>query len=147
MKFACVKSVSFGIFLISVSLLMIFLAIIIPWYAGNFHSFYGFFVSILFASIIPSLALWIWFGTYYVIGNDILIARSGPMIFKIPVSQISVVRLNQKTIGGLWKPTTSWISIQIEYNKFDSVFISPVNQAEFIAELLKFNPAIVVKQE
>jgi hypothetical protein len=67
------------------------------------------------------------------------------MIFKIPIDQISVIKLNQKTIGGLWKPTTSWNSIQIEYNKFDSVFISPVDQEEFIAELLRINPKIQVK--
>jgi hypothetical protein len=146
LKYPSVKSTSFGIFLIFVSLLIIFLAIILPWYTGNIHSIYEFLISILFASIIPSFALWIWLGTYYIIDNEVLITRSGPMIFKIPVGQISVIRLNQKTIGGLWKPTTSWNSIQIEYNKFDSVFISPVNQEEFITELLKINPRIGLKQ-
>jgi len=146
MKFRCVKSVSFGIFLFFFSLLIPFLAIALPWYSGNMHTSSDLITRILFASIIPLFSLWIWFGTYYVIENEMLIARSGPIIFKIPVGQISVIRLNQKTIVGLWKPTTSWNSIQVEYNKFDSVFISPVNQEEFIAELLKINPGIGLKQ-
>lgn len=145
MKFKCVKSVSFGIFLFFFSLLILFLAIALPWYSGDIHSSTDLIPRILFASIIPLLGLWIWFGTYYVIDNEVLITRSGPMIFKIPIDLISVIRLNQKTIGGLWKPTTSWNSIQIEYNKFDSVFISPVDQEEFIAELLRINPKIQVK--
>lgn len=146
-RFSCVKSPSFGIFLISVSLLIPILAIALPWYTGDIHSNVDLIARTFFAFILPLLSLWIWFGTYYVIDNEILITQSGPMIFKIPVSQISVIRLNQKTIGGLWKPTTSWNSIQIEYNKFDSVYISPVKEDEFISELRRINPGIVVKQK
>ena len=146
MKFSCVKSVSFGIFLLFFSLLILFLALVLQWYSGNIHTSSDLIARILFVSIIPFFSLWIWFGTYYVIDNEILIARSGPIKFKIPVGQITVIRLNQKTIVGLWKPTTSWNSIQVEYNKFDSVFISPLNQGEFIKELLKINPGIAIKQ-
>ena len=88
-----------------------------------------------------------WFGTYYIIEKEILTARSGPQVFKILVSQISVVRLNQQTFGALWKPTLSWNSIKVEYNKFETVNISPENQDEFITELLKINPGIEVKKE
>jgi hypothetical protein len=146
LKFTCVKSFSFGIFLVAVSLVILLLAIALPWLSRDIHSFTVSIVRVLSVLIMPLLGLWIWFGTYYVIENEMLVARSGPMIFKIPVSKISVIRLNQKTIGGIWKPTTSWNSIQIEYNKFDSVFISPVNQEEFITELLKINPGICLKQ-
>ena len=54
---------------------------------------------------------------------------------------------SQKTFGSLWKPTLSWNSIKVEYNKSDSVVISPEKQDEFISELLKINPGIEIKQD
>ena len=144
-KFNSVKSLSVGIMLLSLSLLMIFLALVLPWYKGNIHTFLELAVQILFSLIIPGYSLWMWFGTNYVIADELLTARSGPMVFKVPINQITVIRLNQNAFGGLWKLSTSWKSVLIEYNKTESVFISPVNQDEFFAVLMKINPSIEIK--
>ncbi len=146
-KFTSVKSLSFGIFLLSASLLIIFLAIVLPLYSGDIHSTAELTTRILFALIIPVFALWIWIDTNYIIEEKVLTAKSGPMVFKIRISDISVIRLNQKTIGALWRPALSWKSIQIEYNKSDSVFISPSEQERFIAELLLINRDIEIRQD
>lgn len=146
-KFTCVKAVTFGLLLLSASMLMLFLAVVYPWISGNIHSLADLISRIFLGMILPVFSLWMWFGTFYTIEKDILIARSGPQVFKIPVGQISTVRLNQKTFGSLWKPTLSWNSIKVEYNKSDSVVISPEKQDEFISELLKINPGIEIKQD
>jgi hypothetical protein len=39
-------------------------------------------------------------------------------------------------------PALSLDRIEIFYNKFDSVIISPKNKADFVAELKSINPAI-----
>jgi hypothetical protein len=145
-KFRSVKAVTFGLFLLCISLLILFLAAGYPWISGNIHSMSDLVSRIFMGMVIPSFSLWMWFGTSYTIEKDILTARCGPQVFKIHVSLISVVRLNQKTIGALWKPTLSWNSMQVEYNKSDSVFISPEKQDEFIAELLKINPGIEIRK-
>lgn len=145
-KFSSVRSVAFGLFLLSACLLIIFLAIILPWFTGNVHTITELIIRILFALILPFYSLWIWLGTSYITDGEMLTARSGPMVFKIPIRNITAIRLNQKTIGALWKPTTSWNSIQIEYDKSDSVFISPSDQEGFIAELLTINRDIEIKQ-
>jgi hypothetical protein len=44
-------------------------------------------------------------------------------------------------------PALSMDRIEIFYNKFDSVIVSPESKLEFIAELTSLNPAIVVKGE
>jgi hypothetical protein len=145
-KFTSVKALTFGLFLICINLAILFLAVGYPWISGNIHSMSDLLARIFMGMVLPSFSLWIWFGTSYTLDKDILTAKSGPQVFKIPVSLISVVRLNQKIIGGLWKPTLSWNSIQIEYNKFDSVFISPEKQDVFIEELLKINPGIEIRK-
>lgn len=144
-KFHSAKSFSVGIMLLSLSLLMIILALVLPWYKGNIHTFSELATLILFSLIIPVYSLWMWFGTNYVIADKLLIARSGPMLFKVPINQIKVIRLNQNAFGKLWKLSTSWRTMLIEYNKTESIFISPVGQDEFIADLMKINPDIEIK--
>ena len=146
-KFTCAKAVTFGLLLLCVSMLVLFLAVGYPWISGNIHSMADLISRIFLGIIVPAFSLWLWFGTFYTIEQDNLTARSGPQVFKIPVSQITHIRLNQKTIGGLWKPTLSWNSIKLEYKGFDSINISPERQDEFLSELMKINPDIEIKPE
>jgi len=144
-KFTSVKALTFGLLLCFVSTLILFMAVGYPLISGNIHSMADLISRLLLGMIVPAFSLWRWFGTFYKIEKDILSARSAQEVYEIPVSQISAIRLNQKTIGALWKPTLSWNSIQVEYNKSDSVNISPAKQDEFIAELLKINPGIEIR--
>lgn len=59
--------------------------------------------------------------------------------------EIQTIRKIYKTRNPLSSPALSLDRIAIVYNKFDEVLISPKNKKEFIDELLKINPDIVVE--
>jgi hypothetical protein len=109
------------------------------------YSFTELIISSLIVILVSGLFLRIWFGTYYIIDDEILIAISGPLKWRIPIHEIAFIRLNQRTIGGTWKPTLSWDSIEIRYRKSKSIFITPDNQTEFLSDLKKINNEIVIK--
>ena len=107
----------------------------------------GLIISIFITTIVVGLFLWIWFDTNYVIDNGLLIAKSGPMIWKVQISEIIFIRLNQKTIGGNWKPTLSWNCIEIRYKKYRSIFITPERQDDFIRQIKQINDKIEIKEK
>ncbi|MCG6185903.1 PH domain-containing protein [Maribellus maritimus] len=146
-KFSCKKSRSFGEFLITVSLFITLVAFGLPVILKDTIDLVAFIVSSLFILITIGLFLWLWFGTYYIIDNEILIAKFGPLTWKVPINEISFIRLNQETIGGTWKLTLSWKCIELKYKKPRSIFISPNNQSVFIDRLVKINPQIEIKQK
>jgi hypothetical protein len=84
-------------------------------------------------------------GTHYSINENILKLRWGPFFWNINILEIVFIRLNQKTIGGFWKPTLSWNSIEIRYKRSKSVFISPNPEEEFISDLRSTNQNIEIK--
>jgi hypothetical protein len=57
---------------------------------------------------------------------------------------ITSIRKITETYNPLSSPAASIDRIEIFYNKFDSVLISPKNKKEFIEEVLKINPNIEV---
>ncbi|WP_339887700.1 PH domain-containing protein [uncultured Flavobacterium sp.] len=59
--------------------------------------------------------------------------------------EIQTIRKIYKTRNPLSSPALSLDRIAIVYNKYDEVLISPKNKKEFIDELLKINPDIVVE--
>jgi hypothetical protein len=65
----------------------------------------------------------------------------------MPISEILLIRLNQKTIGGAWKPTLSWDCIEIKNKKSGSVFITPDNLNDFIGHLKRLNERIEIKEK
>jgi len=62
-------------------------------------------------------------------------------------TKIDILKIKKiySTNNPLSSPALSLDRIAVTYNKFDEVLISPKNRAEFIAELLKINPNIVVE--
>lgn len=59
--------------------------------------------------------------------------------------KIQSIRKIYKTRNPLSSPAMSLDRIAIVYNKFDEVLISPKEREEFITELLKINPNIIVE--
>lgn len=123
--FAVRKSNSIGYFLWISSIVIGFVGIGLPLLIVDSISISELIISISIDTIVVGLFLWIWYDTNYTIDNDLLIAKSGPMVWKIPINEISYIRLNQKTFGGTWKPTLSWNCIEIKYKKYRSIYISP----------------------
>lgn len=88
--------------------------------------------------------IWCTFATNYTILNDILIIKSGPIVFRIKIDAIQKIENhNGILIPTMWKLGFSHRGIIITYNTFDDVYISPKNKAQFIAALQKINPNIL----
>jgi hypothetical protein len=83
--------------------------------------------------------------TYYIIDGGQLSIRSGFLVnIKIEISSITKV---MKSNSFLSSPATSFDRIEIRYNKFDSVIISPSDKSAFTEALRNLNPSIEVKLE
>jgi len=81
--------------------------------------------------------------TYYVIeGNQIRI-KAG-FLLKMLIS-INDIREIKETRNPISSPALSLDRLEIIYNKYDRVYISPKNKSEFIQDMLSLNPNITVK--
>ncbi|GAA3407500.1 PH domain-containing protein [Paenibacillus hodogayensis] len=80
---------------------------------------------------------WLWLATCYVIGGDGLLIRTGPLSRTVPFAGIS----EAKTIRSVSaSAATSIRRIEIRYNKYDFVHISPLDEQGFMTELKKRCP-------
>lgn len=80
--------------------------------------------------------------TNYKITDNQLYIKSG-FIYqsKIDINQIKKISHTRSILSA---PALSFDRLEILYNKFDSVIISPENKEEFVAELKKINPRIQI---
>ena len=86
------------------------------------------------------LVLGIW---YEITDNYMLKVRAGVFYnINVPIEHIHTI---EKTNSILSAPASSLDRIELKYNKYDSVIISPRHRDLFIQELLKINPNIQVK--
>ncbi|GAB3772604.1 PH domain-containing protein [Spirosoma horti] len=96
--------------------------------------------------IIISVSLFIahlFLTTYYQIDGQMLIIRSGFLFSKS--LNISTIKGIDETRNPQSSPATSIDRLEIRYNKFDSVLVSPKDKTAFIHALTMLNPAIVVR--
>jgi hypothetical protein len=147
LKFSGQRSTSFGIFLLISIAAIIFTMIGLPILVSKSIDSTGLLFSCLIGIPVIGLFIWIWTNTYYLIKENKLHIKSGPFFWKIPISDINVIRLNQRTVGGILKPTLSWQSIEIKYKKYRSIFITPDRQEDFINRLKEKNGKIEIKQK
>jgi hypothetical protein len=145
-KYPCKKDQSFGIFLLISSVIIIGFAYGLPILTNDKYSFKELIITSLFVIAIICLLLWCWFDTYYLIDKETLIAKCGPFIWRVPISEITLIRLNQKTIGGTFKPTLSWKSIEIQYKTYRSIYVTPDKIDEFLSHIENTNDKIEIKQ-
>ena len=87
----------------------------------------------LFPALIGiGLPLWVLTSTYYRFEDDVLIVRSGPFRWRVPVAKIKAV---QATSNPLSSPALSLDRLRIEYGNGRSIMISPAEKEEFLADL------------
>lgn len=79
--------------------------------------------------------------TAYTIENDYLYIKSG---FVSKVVDIGAIRKISETRNPISAPAMSLDRLEIFYNRFDSIIISPENKGEFVDCLKTINPAIDV---
>lgn len=77
---------------------------------------------------------------YTIRGDGSLKVRCG--FFVNILIDINLIRKIEATKSVLSSPALSLDRLEVFYNKFDSVIISPQNKEEFIAQLQNINPAI-----
>jgi hypothetical protein len=94
-------------------------------------------ISGFFAGIMIVIAILFHFTVYKLDGEHLIVGRT-----KI---DIKTIRKVYKTNNPVSSPALSIDRIAICYNKFDEILISPKEREDFIGELLKANPDIVVQ--
>lgn len=83
------------------------------------------------------------FNLRYTIDKDRLDIYYGFFSYKLSID-INSIRKIEKSRSILSAPAASMNRIEIHYNKFDSILISPKDQQEFIHNLCQINPNIIV---
>ncbi len=84
----------------------------------------------------------IFLNTYYQLAGNTLRIKCG--IFYNQVIDINTIRKISETNDAISSPATSLDRLEILYNKFDSVLISPKEKLEFIEHIKTINPNIEV---
>lgn len=100
-------------------------------------------IALLFI-ILDIFVLWAWYTTYYVLEDDALIIKSGPIKKVVKYSSIQSL---QKTSNPLSSPALSMQRIEIVYNRYQVTLVSPIHRDQFIAHLREMRPEIVLKPE
>lgn len=98
--------------------------------------------SALLMLALTAFCIHLFLKTHYVIDADNLIVHAGILYKKkIPVA---AVRKIMETRNPISAPAPSLDRIEIFYNRFDSVVISPKDKIGLIADLTRLNPDIEV---
>ncbi len=81
--------------------------------------------------------------TYYTIEQDILTIKCG-FLYNNTIDITTIKKITESN-NPISSPATSLDRLEIIYNKYDSVIISPKHKTEFINEIIKLNPNVEVK--
>lgn len=83
----------------------------------------------LLAGMGAGLPLWLLFSTTYSISSGVLLVRSGPFSWNIPLSEITRI---VPTRSALSSPALSLDRLRVEYGSRNAVLVSPLDQATFM---------------
>ena len=98
----------------------------------------------LFLNVILFLAIgYVLWKTEYTISKTNLNVKSSFLVNE-DIAILSIRRI-EETYNPISAPAASIDRLEIFYNKFDSILISPKDKKGFIADLLRINPNIDVK--
>jgi hypothetical protein len=98
--------------------------------------------GVVIVACIAAFILHMFSTTYYIISGNELKVRSGFLInIAIDIDQITKITPTNNILSA---PALSLDRLEIFYNKYDSVMISPENKEGFIAALTTINPQISI---
>jgi type II secretory pathway component PulF len=100
-------------------------------------------VLVIICIIFLSLLLHLFFTTKYIISQENLNIKSS-FFYNLNID-IKTIRKVSETNNILSSPATSIDRLEIFYNKFDSILVSPKEKKEFIKHLITINQNIEVK--
>ena len=98
-------------------------------------------VGVSICVITSAFFAWIWFNTYYEIGDEYIKIVSGPIRSKVKISSITSIK---RTRNPLSSPALSIDRLEVKHGKWDFSLISPKNEEKFCEILLEKNPNIIV---
>ncbi|WP_052352794.1 PH domain-containing protein [Neobacillus dielmonensis] len=98
--------------------------------------------AILVIGITSGLICWCWFGTYYEINGNQLKVVGGPFRWKIDIRTIKEVKSSRNILSS---PALSLDRLEVTYDKWGMILISPKNKQEFCKALKNVNSTIDVK--
>ena len=97
---------------------------------------------LLFILLVIAFIVHMFMTTFYIIKDQKLIIRCG---FLITISiNIAIIKKISETSDMISSPALSLDRLEIFYNKFDTVLISPGDKEGFIRAIQKINPQIEV---
>jgi xanthine/uracil/vitamin C permease (AzgA family) len=97
--------------------------------------------GVLIIGMVLAFIIHMFMTTYYTIDGNELYVKCGFIInTRIDIATITKI---EPTSTMLSSPALSFDRIEIFYNKYDSVIISPGDKAGFIAKLQQINPSII----
>ena len=92
-----------------------------------------------------ALIAWAYFGTVYKIEENNLIYRSAFLRGKIAILDIKEIQKGKTMWSGI-KPALARNGLIIKYAKYEEIYLAPENNDEMVADLLKINSEIKVKE-
>lgn len=102
-------------------------------------------IPIVVLSLVTGFIVWVLLDTRYVIKNNFLLYRSGPIRGKVDITKIkSLKRFSGLNVPVMLKPALDTKGFIVTYNQFDDLFISPKMSEVFIEEIRKINPHIEI---
>jgi hypothetical protein len=110
---------------------------------GGLMAYQGVWAGVGVITFATLFILHLFLTTYYQIGRNEVRIRSGILFDK--TVQISTIKAVVETGNPLSSPALSLDRIELKYNRFDSVLISPDDKGGFIADLLRIKPEIEVR--
>lgn len=93
----------------------------------------------LMAVSVAGVVVWIVLSTYYELTHDLLVAHSGPFVWRIPLEQISNVRESRSVRSG---PALSMDRLEVTWSGGRVLLISPEDKAGFLAVLHRRAPQL-----
>ena len=93
--------------------------------------------------VVYGLILHMFFNTTYTIDQKMLHIRCGFFRYK-PINIMNMKKIS-KSSSIVSSPAASFDRIEITYDKFDELIISPKHKLKFIADLQKINPNLINK--
>lgn len=125
-----------GFFLL---IILILIATSIPMFLDDTIIWTGVLINLLTLAFISHT----FFSTKYIIENDSLIIKCS-FFYKKKIAIHSITKVEESR-SILSSPTPSLDRLEIIYNKFDSILISPKDKQEFLDHLQAINPQITIK--
>jgi hypothetical protein len=103
-------------------------------------------IKIILILPITSVLAWCLLDTKYILHETYLAYKSGPFRGKISYRQIRKVEVDDSFFKAvILKPGLGIKGLIVRYDRFEEIYISPENRADFIAELKKRVPNLMTE--